>query len=145
MAQRPSREGREAERAWFDLCVHGQPVSAQSGRRDLLDAWKQRVRTECKARWQGAPLQGDVRLRVTYFGERFRIDVDNLKKPIQDALQTVAYTDDRQVTDSEGRRRDINDAFRVRYISASLALAFSNGTPFVHIEIWANPDQEHVR
>ena len=71
--------------------------------------------------------------------------MDNLKKPVQDALQGIAYYNDRQVTDSEGRRRNINDPFRVRYISAALALAFSNGRPFVHIEVWGNPNQERIR
>ncbi len=145
MARRPSVGKEAADPVLFDVCVHGQPISAQSARRDLLDAWKQRVRIECRARWQGPPLQGDVRLRVTYYGERFRMDVDNLKKPIQDALQEIAYANDRQVTDSEGRRRDINDAFKVRYMSASLALAFSDGRPFVHIEIWGDPNQERIR
>jgi hypothetical protein len=60
-------------------------------------------------------------------------------------LQGVAYANDRQVTDGEGRRRNINDAFEVRYISTSLALAFSDGRPFVHIEIWSNPNQERIR
>ena len=142
MAHRPSTA---SDPAWFDVCVHGQPISAQSARRDLLEAWKRQVRRECQARWDGPPLQGNVRLRVTWYAEKARIDVDNLKKPVQDALQGIAYYNDRQVTDSEGRRRNINDPFRVRYISAALALAFSNGRPFVHIEVWGNPNQERIR
>lgn len=145
MARRPPVESHSTDAALFDVCVHGQPISGQTARRDLLDAWKQRVRWACEARWNSPPLQGNVRLRVTFYGERVRIDVDNLKKPIQDALQGLVYLDDRQVTDSEGRRRDINNAFRVRYMSAALALAFSDGRPFVHIEIWADPNQEHIR
>jgi crossover junction endodeoxyribonuclease RusA len=85
-----------------------------------------------------------VRLRVTYYCETIVGDVDNLVKPIQDALQGVAYRNDRQVSDVTGRRRKIDGLFRIRYMSPVLALAFSDGRPFVHIELWSDPDQEVV-
>jgi crossover junction endodeoxyribonuclease RusA len=91
-----------------------------------------------------ALLSGTVRLRVTYYYEIAIGDMDNLVKPIQDALQGVAYLDDRQVSDVTGRRRSIDGSFRVRYMSAALAKAFSDGRPFVHIEVWRNPDQMEV-
>ena len=46
--------------------------------------------------------------------------------------------------DGEGRRRDINEPLKVRYMSEALALALSDGRPFVHIELWHNPDKERV-
>jgi hypothetical protein len=79
-----------------------------------------------------------------YYSDSARIDVDNLKKPIQDTLQGIVYVNDRQITDGEGRRRNINDPLKVRYMSAAHAMAFSDGRPFVHIEVWHNPDQERV-
>lgn len=128
----------------FDVCVHGQPISAQSSRRDLLAQWKQQVHAVCERAWRHAPLDGNIRLSVTYYSERARIDGDNLLKPIQDALEGILYTNDRQVTDTESHKRNIDDAFRVRAMSQALALAFSDGRPFVHIEIWHHPDQERV-
>jgi crossover junction endodeoxyribonuclease RusA len=71
--------------------------------------------------------------------------MDNIRKAIQDALQGIAYRNDRQVSDGHDRRFDINGSFQVRHMSPRLALAFSDGRPFVHIEIWSNPGQEIIR
>lgn len=68
--------------------------------------------------------------------------MDNLTKPIQDALQGVIYLNDKQVRDVIANRRNINGQFRVRHISMPLAAAFSNGRPFVHIQVWHSPKQE---
>jgi Holliday junction resolvase RusA-like endonuclease len=130
----------------LDFCVHGQAVSAQTGRRHALQAWKQRIRSACVAAWKDGepPIRGTVRLQVTFYRESELGDVDNLLKPIQDALQGVAYLDDRQIRDVAGRRRDIDSSFKVRYMSPALAMAFSDGRHFVHIELWRDPDQEAV-
>lgn len=130
----------------FDFCVHGQPVSAQTAYRKALQAWKHQIRLVCIAAWgrDRRPLDGPVRLQVTFYRETALGDVDNLVKPVQDALQGVAYHDDRQISDVTGRRRDIDSSFKVRYMSSALAMAFSDGRQFVHIEVWRNPDQEAV-
>jgi crossover junction endodeoxyribonuclease RusA len=144
MARRPTRIEPAPERALFDVCVHGQPISAQTARRDLLNAWKQQVGRASAAVWTGPPLVGDVRIRVSYYSDTSRIDEDNLKKPIQDALQGIVYMNDRQVKQGIGRLYDINAALKVRYMSEALAMAFSDGRPFIHIEVWHNPDTERV-
>jgi hypothetical protein len=95
-------------------------------------------------------LDGRVRLRVTYYCDTIVGDVDNLVKAHPgcvaryDALQGIAYRDDRQVSEVTGRRWKIDGLFRIRYTSPALAMAFSDGRPFVHIEVWANPRQEVV-
>ena len=81
---------------------------------------------------------------MTFYREAELGDVDNLVKPIQDALQGIAYHNDRQITDMTARRRDIDSSFKVRYMSPTLAMAFSDGRQFVHIEVWRNPDQKVV-
>jgi Holliday junction resolvase RusA-like endonuclease len=109
-----------------------------------LNAWKAQVRGEVASHWTEPALGGDVRLRVTYYSERAAIDGDNLLKPIQDALQGVVYANDRQVIQAEVRHLDIDDPVRVRYMPSALALAFSDGRPFVHVEVWPNPDRERI-
>lgn len=83
-------------------------------------------------------------MRVTFFRESELGDVDNLAKPILDALQGVVYRNDRQIAEAVSRRRDIESSFKVRYMSPALAMAFSDGRQFVHIQVWRNPDQEVV-
>jgi hypothetical protein len=83
-----------------------------------------------------AILTGDVQLTVTYYGERRGPDLDNLLKPIQDALQRVVYANDRQLTRVDTRFENIDKRFEARYMSPVLAMAFVRGDPFVHIEVW---------
>jgi len=85
-----------------------------------------------------------VILCVTHYCETVIGDVDNLTKPIQDALQGVVYLNDKQVRDVIGNRRPINGRFVVRHISMPLAAAFSNGRPFVHIRVWHSPTREEL-
>ena len=89
-------------------------------------------------------MEEPVIVRVTHYCETAIGDVDNLTKPIQDALQGVIYLNDRQVTDTIGNRRNINASFRVRYISLPLASAFSDGRQFVHIRVWRSPRREDL-
>ena len=146
MARRPQKQSGPPLAPLLDVCIHGQPISAQTSRRLTLGDWKQKVRSACEAAWpkDQALLDGPVRLRVTYYCESLAGDVDNLVKPIQDALQGVVYRNDRQISDVTGRRRMIDDLFRARYMSPVLAMAFSDGRPFVHVEVWPNPAQEVI-
>ncbi len=46
---------------------------------------------------------------ITYFFDRVDFDVDNIPKPILDALKELVYVDDRQVTDLICRKRRHSD------------------------------------
>jgi len=70
--------------------------------------------------------------------------MDNLIKPIQDALQGVLYVDDRVVKDVTGNWRNIDRPFRMLYMSQPLADAFGDGRPFVHIRLWVAPEEEDL-
>lgn len=124
----------------------GRPVSAQAANRLLLQRWKAAVAAAATAAWppNQQPYGGDVELRVTQYSERRIADRDNLMKPIQDALQSIAYLNDKQVKDSTSNWRNINGAFVIRFVSPPLALAFSRGQEFLHIRIWKSPEQEEL-
>ena len=70
--------------------------------------------------------------------------MDNLIKPIQDALQGIAYANDRVVKDVPGNWRKIDAPFRLHHISRPLVDAFSDGHQFVHIRLWRAPDEEDL-
>jgi crossover junction endodeoxyribonuclease RusA len=147
VARRSKPQGPPHDTPLFDICVHGQPISSQSKQRRLLEAWRATVRRECETAWprDEPPLRGRIRLRVTFYFETRAGDMDNIRKPIQDALQGIVYVNDKQVTEGTDRCFDINGPFVARWWSRRLGLAFSDGRPFVHIEVWVDPDQESVR
>jgi Holliday junction resolvase RusA-like endonuclease len=67
-------------------------------------AWQREVRAAASAAWpaQQPPYTIAVELRITHYAEKPNADVDNLIKPIQDALQGIAYVNDRVVKDVTG-------------------------------------------
>lgn len=110
----------------------------------MLEAWQGRIREECLSCWAGGCIPDGIVLRVTHYCETALGDLDNLLKPIQDALQGVVYANDRQIRDVVVNRRDINGSYRVRFMSPRLAAAFCNGSQFIHIRLWKSPDQEDL-
>ncbi|AWN51690.1 RusA family crossover junction endodeoxyribonuclease [Methylobacterium sp. 17Sr1-1] len=136
----------DVRRPDFEFCVVGRPVSAQALRRASLQAWKAKVSAAATAAWPASqqPFGGDLELRVTHYSERRIADRDNLLKPIQDAIQGIAYSNDRQVKDATSNWRNINGRFVVRSMSLPLAVAFSGGDEFLHIRLWRSRGQEDL-
>lgn len=81
-------------------------------------------------------------LQVTYFYESVVIDVDNIIKPIQDAIIGLAYIDDNQVTDVLVRKRNLSGDFKIENMTSTLAEGFSRENEFLHIVVLDAPDQE---
>jgi crossover junction endodeoxyribonuclease RusA len=145
MARRTNRQSGTSSLA-IEFCVQGGPVSAQTSQRDGLRAWKRRVTVACRQAWPKgrSPLEGDLTVKIAFYRETVLGDVDNLTKPILDAMQSVVYANDRQVSDVTAARRDINARFRVRHISMPLATAFSRGEQFVHIRVYRVPKRRDL-
>lgn len=132
----------------FEFIVEGPPVSHQTRNSLRLREWQQTVRRAAVQRWPAntAPLSERLQIAVTYYhdGIAVRIDNDNLLKPVQDALNGLIYTDDRQITDAYVRKTDLNGSFRVRGMSPILAEGFCQGKEFLHIRIALAPDHEEL-
>jgi crossover junction endodeoxyribonuclease RusA len=127
----------------FEFTVTGPPISHQSHNKTKLAAWRKRVRAAAAVQWKVAPLSVPLKIVVTYYSERptARFDNDNMVKPIRDALIQLVCTDDRWITDTEVRRRDINGSYPVRHTSLVLLTAFSQGDQFLHVVIDQAPAQ----
>ena len=85
-----------------------------------------------------------VELRITQYSEARVADLDNMVKPIQDALQGIAYVDDKLVDAVTVNWRNINGAFTVRFMPLPIAMAFSAGREFVHIRLWPSPPRKEL-
>lgn len=124
--------------------MDGPPVSQQTRRRERLRAWKIVVRQEAEKYWSPGQkvATGLIMLQVTYFYDSVAIDVDNIIKPIQDAIIGLAYIDDDQVTDVFVRKRNLSGNFKVENMTSTLAEGFYRGNEFLHIVVIDAPDQE---
>ena len=118
MARVPKRTGLsdDPRPPLLEFCVHGRPRSGRSRNRAELMAWRRLVAATATAVWPAGqlPVSASVVLRVTHYAERQRADMDSIIKPMLDALERIAYTNDRLVTDVTANWRDIDDRYRVR-------------------------------
>lgn len=83
-------------------------------------------------------------LTITYFYEESGMDVDNIPKPIADALKGLVYVDDAQINDVLCRRRDLSAGLRIVNPSPTLAAGLNLGAEFLHIRVDPAPDQEMI-
>ncbi|MEH1765608.1 RusA family crossover junction endodeoxyribonuclease [Nostoc sp.] len=133
----------------FEFIVDGPPVSQQTrkrGKGNRLEDWKKTVLQEAKKYWSSEQkiATGWVMLQITYFYDSDQMDVDNIVKPIQDALKELAYYDDRQVSDLVVRKRNLSGNFRIENMTSTLAEGFARGNEFLHIVVIDAPNQEVI-
>ena len=93
----------------WDCVVLGIPKSVQA-KAASITRWKADVRAAAVAAWPDGdpPLTDEVQIHVTFYHDGAPLDVDNMLKPIQDALCGVVYEDDKQLSDTHGHLRDLN-------------------------------------
>ncbi len=121
----------------FDFVVKGPPLSFQTKNRSRLQAWKKRVTKAARSYWPAGnrPSTEKLSIIVTNFYQKNAPDVDNIVKPIQDALIGLVYKDDSQITDCLTKKRDISGAFKVKGISRAMADGFMMNTDFIHVKV----------
>lgn len=128
----------------FEFTIEGPPLSHQTRNRQNLQNWKSQVSTAAQNALADdvEPTLDNVSVTITYYYEDTSPDVDNIIKPIQDALIGIVFVDDDQVVDTKSRKRSLNGSFRIRGASAKLLLAFSEGKNFLHIKVEEEPNME---
>lgn len=90
------------------------------------------------------PVAASIMLTIVHFYDAVSLDLDNLPKPIVDALKGLVYLDDTQITDVICRKRNLRRDLRVENPSEVLAEGFSRGTEFLYIVVEDAPDQEVI-
>jgi Holliday junction resolvase RusA-like endonuclease len=131
----------------FEFFVEGPPLSQQTRNPARLREWKEYVSGEAAKLWRAQePYERALKLTVVYYHERpsVLIDHDNMIKPIQDALAGLVYKNDRQITDAQTGKTNIDGRFRLRHLSPIYARAFAGGRAFVNIRIEEAPNHEEL-
>ena len=81
------------------------------------------------------PTRGSVAVTITYFFQDGAPDVDNIPKPILDALNGLVYVDDEQVSDLLCRKRDLDADLVIQNPSADLIRYLGDSKQVVHIQV----------
>lgn len=125
----------------LEFVVAGPPISNQQstalGKANLA-AWRHRVQSEAIARWGTATaLTENLKAVIINFhnGGKPSVDVDNLSKPILDAMNKLVYQDDRQIRQAQIVHIPIDDPMRIAGASQTLVAAVQAAKQFVYVRI----------
>lgn len=129
----------------FELIMEQAPVSFQTRRRQRFHEWRQDLARAARLVWGTEdPVAIPVSVAITYFFDDTPVDVDNLPKPILDALKGLVFRDDSQVYDLFCRKRNRADNLRIERPSQGLLDALDNSRQVLHIKVTAAQNQEIV-
>lgn len=127
----------------FEFVIYRSPVSQQARRRELVRQWTQEVRNAAAGLWRGQPaVDGSLAVSITHLFDRAELDVDNMPKPILDALKGLVYSDDAAVTDLTCRKRNLKDDPQISNASPILRQSLNSNAEFVHVLIDDAPLRE---
>jgi Holliday junction resolvase RusA-like endonuclease len=128
----------------IEFVIPQRPVSQQARRQARLREWKEFVAEHAKlAINEPRELASEpVALKLLYVYEEAALDIDNILKPIQDALIGVLLEDDSVITDVEIRRRWLRTAFTINAVSPTLATGLALGREFVWLALSDAPPQD---
>ena len=120
----------------FEIAIGGPPVSQQARRRERVRQWADEVRAIAGGIWgSDPPVAETLSVTITYLFDSIRIDVDNIPKPILDALKSMVFTDDSQVIDLHCRTRHMTESLQVSNPPAALEEYMRQARPVVHVSV----------
>ncbi len=124
----------------LEFAVLGPPVSNQqsspAGRANLT-AWRATVAGAAALKWPNPPFTGDLKAVIInfYAGNAPSVDVDNLAKPILDAMQGIVYNKDRQIVQAEIAHLKIGAPFAIAGVRPIIVAGLQAGNQFVYVRI----------
>ena len=86
-------------------------------------------------------VDSDVAVVIDYFcydrshDRRDSLDVDNVPKPILDALKNLVFVDDKQVIDIVCRRRNLFDDPKISNVSSLMVPHIFGTDSFLHVSV----------
>jgi crossover junction endodeoxyribonuclease RusA len=133
----------------MEFIVPGAPRSANAGNRSRR-RWREEV-SRAAREWSTSadPIGQELSVRIIYFftGET-ALDVDNMAKPLLDALKGLVFHDDQQVSEILVRKTQLSPGLTLGGASPSLLETVEQmsqqGTGFVYIRIDPGPDHSRI-
>lgn len=93
----------------FEIMIPRRPLSVGSTNKSR-QRWKDQIQKAARLEYYDEPLSdAALRLTIVFFYTNNPVDVDNIIKPIQDALKGILYLDDRDIVDVHSYRRKCDE------------------------------------
>ena len=128
----------------FEFVVQGTPASLQTKRAQSRQAWRDRVRAASRVALPEGHYAAERRISVTLFYfpvTEMQGDIDNIVKPILDALCQHIYIDDKQVERVWVQKFEPDTIFQFSAPSATLASAIQGDRPMLYVRISDDPTE----
>ncbi|NOQ36546.1 MAG: RusA family crossover junction endodeoxyribonuclease [Methylococcaceae bacterium] len=120
----------------FEFLIKQRPLSLQTRNRNNLQAWKNFVRQEASKTWNDTLIEEQyLHVVIVYLSDDSPPDVDNIVKPILDALVGLIYEDDVLIADVESHRRYLSDGIEITNLPELLQSGVLDGEECVYIKI----------
>ena len=132
----------------FEFVVFDRPRSQGSSNAQRGGPWQTKVKNAAAARWGTQPPVADaLAVSIAYLSVNFQPggshpDIDNIAKPIVDALEGLIYINDAAVTDVLCRRRDLYGDLQILHPSQLLLVSAMRNVEFVHVIVDNAPVRE---
>ncbi|QVI74225.1 RusA family crossover junction endodeoxyribonuclease [Pseudomonas syringae] len=122
----------------FEFLIPQRPVSHQTKNKPNLQAWKAFVRGEAAKLWnsKAPPVSAPaLRFTIVYLSADAPADIDNIIKPIQDALVGLVFEDDFLVSDVDSHRRSLQEPIDVTNLPPLLQSGVIAGNECVYVRV----------
>ncbi|HEU4559982.1 MAG TPA: RusA family crossover junction endodeoxyribonuclease [Longimicrobium sp.] len=131
----------------YEFVVPGRPVSVRSKKRVARRNWIELVKSEANRVAPAIPfVEPGLRLVIIFlWGATTLIDVDNVIKPIQDALSDVMYLDDAIITDVEAYRRTWTDPSHPEGLPLLLRQPWLDHEEYVYVRVEQRETDEETQ
>jgi crossover junction endodeoxyribonuclease RusA len=129
----------------IEFLVHGRPASTQTKRHATRAAWRERVKAASRGvvatdHWAAT---GRIAVTLFYFPDGdMQGDIDNIAKPVLDALGRHIYLDDSQVERVVVQKFEPDRTFRFGDPSRTLAAAVDGARPVLYVRLSDNPFED---
>lgn len=129
---------RVGARPYVRFVILGIPRSPTSKSRST---WQAHVRGSAVKEWGTQPPIADhVSVVLVHFFKDGALDVDNMIKPILDALTGIVFEDDRQVMQVLARKTELVTGRQVLNASPDVVAAIERDADFVYVSVESAPD-----
>lgn len=120
----------------LEFLIERRPLSLQAKNRENLQQWKAFVSSEAAKSWH-LPLISEkyLHISIVYLCGDAPPDVDNIVKPILDALVGLIYKDEEQVADVESHRRYLSHGIDATSLPSLLQQGVLKGEECVYVKI----------
>lgn len=121
----------------IEIAIEAVPLSLQASARSRQD-WKNKIQEVLRARIGGGKwaTESPVSVTIFYFPDGRMIgDIDNIVKPILDALMPIVYLDDSQVDRILAQKFESDRAYKIENPSPTLATVLETEQPVVYVRV----------